>query len=144
MTLQGWLPNIGKAPSFSGKIREYRRHASRQDSNSYERNVANLSKLMANIRADFPKARIHLRPPFVENSSGRRLPSSKFEFFSPLFEQSATYIDLSDALDDTSFVDGNHINASSVLLHSIQKTACRSMLFNNHGSRLPAGVFGLY
>ena len=115
---RGWLPNTGKEPSsFSGKIREYRRHASRQDSNSYERNVDNLSKLTANIRAEFPNARIHLvRPPVcqgiraVEDSLRPRLNS----LLQPLMEQSANYIDLSDALDDTSFVDGNHINALSV------------------------------
>ena len=114
---RGWLPNTGKNPSFGGKVREYRRHASKQDSTSYERNVDNLSQLMAKIRDSFTKARIHLvRPPVcqeiraVEDSLH---PSLSF-LLQPLFEHSDTYTDLSDALDDTSFVDGNHINALSV------------------------------
>lgn len=114
---RGWLPNTGKDPSFSGKIREYRRHASRQDSNSYELNVDNLSKLMVNIRADFPNSRIHLvRPPVCQGIRALEdsLHPSLNSLLQPLFEYSNTYIDLSDALDDTSFVDGNHINAQSV------------------------------
>lgn len=114
---RGWLPNTGKEPSFSGKIREYRKRASRQDSTSYERNVANLRQLIDNIRIGFPNARIHLVRPSV--CKGIRavedsLHPSLSSLLEPLLEHSDTYIDLSDALDDTSFVDGNHINALSV------------------------------
>lgn len=114
---RGWLPNTGKNPSFSAKIREYKRHASQHDSTSYEGNINQLQQLMIDIKGDFPKARIHLiRPPVcrgiraIEDS----LHPSLERLVQPLLQYSETYIDFSMALDDTSFVDGNHINASSV------------------------------
>lgn len=114
---RGWLPNTGKNPSFEGKIREYRKHSRKQDSTSYARNVENLNRLIVNIRSDFPKARIHLvRPPVCQGIRALEdsLHPSLNSILQPLFENSETYFDLSDALDDTSFVDGNHINALSV------------------------------
>ncbi len=114
---RGWMPNTGKNPSFSGKIREYRRHASRHDSTSYGFNIYNLSQLILNIRDDFPQAKIHLiRPPVckgirqIEDS----LQPSLHTLIQPLLPHVDTYIDLSNALHDSSFVDGNHINAMSV------------------------------
>ena len=114
---RGWLPNIGRNPSFTGKINEYQRNASRYDSTSYERNLQSLRELILDIRSNFPKAKIHLvRPPVcngiqaVEDS----LHPSLEHLIRPLIQYSDTYIDFSKALEDTSFVDGNHINASSV------------------------------
>jgi len=114
---RGWLPNTGRNPSFAGKIREYKRNASRNDSTSYERNVHTLKNFMVDIRSNYPKAKIHLiRPPVCRGI--RAIEDSLYptleQLIQPILQYSDTYIDFSMALHDTSFVDGNHINASSV------------------------------
>lgn len=114
---RGWLPNTERKPSFAGKISSYKVKASHHDSTSYAQNVNHLLQLMVEIRNNFPNAKIHLvRPPVcramlaVEDS----LHPSLETVIRPLLEFADTYTDFSTALKDTSFADGEHINASSV------------------------------